>query len=433
MAQPLNIGLVGAGTVGGGVVKILAKQGRFFEHSLGLPLALKRIVDTNGAVFGKLPVGSSICSRDASDVLGDPSIQVVIELVGGTTFAKDLVLRAIAAKKHVVTANKALLALHGPEIFEAAEREGVSVYFEASVGGGIPVIKTARESLVTNDIASVRTIINGTCNYILTRMERDNMTFADALRRAQEKGFAEADPTMDVGGGDTGHKIAILASLLYGGYVPFEKVPIEGVTEITRRDIRYAHDLGYRIKLLGIINEDRGAGLDVRVHPTLLPLEHILASVSNEFNAVLIEGDAAGQILLYGRGAGEMPTASAVVADVIDLARNLRSGAPQRIPMGFYNRRNELRLMPIDDVVTRYYLRFTVVDRPKVLAAISSVLGDHGISIASVVQRESESNETVAVIMITHPARERDLRRAIAEIQKLEVVKEKAQVIRIES
>lgn len=432
MPEFLNIGLVGAGTVGGGVVKILAKQERFFREALGLPLALKRIVDINGAVFGKLPVGSAICSRDATDLLGDPSIQVVIELVGGTTFARELVLKAIAAKKHVVTANKALLALHGPEIFEAAEREGVSVYFEASVGGAIPVIKTARESLVTNDIASVRTIINGTCNYILTRMERDNMTFGDAVRLAQEKGFAEADPTMDVGGGDTGHKIAILASLFYGGYVPFQKIPIEGITEITRRDIRYAHDLGYRIKLLGIINEDKGAGLDVRVHPALLPLDHILASVANEFNAVLIEGDAAGQILLYGRGAGEMPTASAVVADVIDLARNLRSGAPQRIPMGFYNRQNELRLMPIDEVVTRYYLRFTVVDRPKVLAAIASVLGDHRISIASVVQRESESNETVAVIMITHPAREKDLRHAIVEIQKLEVVREKAQVIRIE-
>ncbi|MGQ9590244.1 MAG: homoserine dehydrogenase [Planctomycetota bacterium] len=428
----LKIGLVGAGTVGGGVVKILAKQSQFFANALGLPIAIQRIVDTNGAVFGKLPVGSAICSRDASEVLSDPSIQVVIELVGGTTFARDLVLGAIAAKKHVVTANKALLALYGPEIFEAAEREGVSVYFEASVGGGMPIIKTVRESLVTNDIASVRTIINGTCNYILTRMERENVTFADALRRAQEKGFAEADPAMDVGGGDTGHKIAILASLLYGGYVPFHKIPIEGVTEITRRDIRYAADLGYRIKLLGIINEDRGAGLDVRVHPTLLPLDHILASVSNEFNAVLIEGDAAGQILLYGRGAGEMPTASAVVADVVDLARNLRSGAPQRIPMGFYNRRNELRLLPVGDVVTRYFLRFTVVDRPKVLAAISSVLGDHGISIASVVQRESESNETVAVIMVTHPARERDLRAAVAQIQKLEVVKEKAQIIRIE-
>ena len=427
-----NVGLVGAGTVGGGVVKILAKQGPFFLKGLGLSIVLRRVVDKRKELFARLPVGSAVCSDNADDILNDPSIQIVVELVGGTTFAKDLVLRALSAGKHVVTANKALLALHGPEIFELAERNGVSVHFEGSVGGGMPAIKTIREAMVANDVRSVKTIINGTCNYILTRMERDGLAFDEALRQAQANGFAEADPTMDIGGGDTGHKLAIMASLLYGGYVPFEGIRIEGVTGITAQDIANARDLGYRIKLLGIIKTNTGAGLDVRVHPTMLREDHILASVSSEFNAVLIEGDAVGQILLYGKGAGEMPTASAVVSDLVDVSRNLRSGAPQRIPMGFYNHRNVIRLEPSDEVKTRYYLRFTVMERPKVLAPIAAALGDHAISIASVVQRERQSAETVSVVMITHPAREGNLQRAIADIQKLDVVKEKAKVIRIE-
>jgi homoserine dehydrogenase len=427
-----NVGLVGAGTVGGGVVKIFARQADFFSRGLGLSVALKRIVDKRAKRFEELPIGSATCSGEVEDILRDNDIQIVIELVGGTGFAKEFMLRALAAGKHVITANKALLALHGPEIFEAAEKNGVSVYFEASVGGGMPAIKTIREAMIANEIRSVKTIINGTCNYILTRMEKDNLSFEEALRRAQQNGFAEADPTMDIGGGDTGHKVAIMASLLYGGYVPFKKLRIEGLVGISAQDMAYAEGMGYRLKLLGIIKQSRNGGLDVRVHPAMLPRDHILASVSDEFNAVLLEGDSVGPILLYGKGAGEFPTASAVVGDVIDVVRNLKSGAPQRISMAYYNVHNEIKLQPFDEITTRYYLRFTVLDKPKVLAPLAAILGDHGISIASVLQRESRSEETVPVVMVTHPARERDLQAAVSEIQKLEVVKEKAQIIRIE-
>jgi homoserine dehydrogenase len=427
-----NVGLIGAGTVGGGVVKIIHHQEGFFTNGLGLSISLKRIVDKRKDRFAELPVGSAVCSQDPDDILKDDSIQIVIELVGGTTFAKDLVLAALAAGKHVVTANKALLAIHGPEIFETAEKNGVSVYFEAAVGGGMPAIKTIREAMIANDISSVKTIINGTCNYILTRMERDNHSFEDVLREAQKNGFAESDPTMDIEGGDTGHKVAIMASLLYGGYVPFEKLPIEGVSRITDQDIAYAKELGYRIKLLGIIKQTDGRGLDVRIHPAMLPLDHILASVANEFNAVLLEGDSVGQILLYGKGAGELPTASAVVSDVIDVVRNLESDTPLRISMGFYSRGNEIPLQALDEITTRYYLRFTVVERPKVLAPIAAILGDHGISIASVVQKERQSAETVSVVILTYPALDSNLQRAIAEIEDLDAVRKKTQVIRIE-
>jgi homoserine dehydrogenase len=429
----INIGLVGAGTIGGGVVKVLFKQRGFFRDKLGLPIRLSRIADVNTAALAKLPIGDALCSASADDILADGDIRIVIELVGGTTFAKSLVLRALAAGKHVITANKALLAEHGPEIFAAAEKNGVSVYFEASVGGGMPAIKTIREALIGNDIRSVRTIINGTCNYILTKMQDDGLPFEEALAQAQQSGFAEADPTLDVGGGDTGHKVAILASLLYGGYVSFDKLPIEGITAITADDIAYASDLGYRIKLLGIIKEAGADGLlDVRVHPAMLHVDHILASVANVYNAVLLEGDAVGQILLYGRGAGEMPTASAVVSDIIDVARNIVNGAPKRIPMDYYSRGREIALKPLADIVSRYYLRFTVVDKPKVLAPITAVLGDNNISIASVIQRERHAEDRVPVIILTHPALERSLQASIAKIETMDFITNKTQIIRIE-
>ncbi|MFP4416911.1 MAG: homoserine dehydrogenase [Chitinivibrionales bacterium] len=432
MAQ-CNIGLIGAGTVGGGVAKILHKQEFFFSSELGLTIKLKRIVDKQTSRFETLPVGDAICTDNADDIISDPDIHVVVELIGGTTIAKELVLKALSAKKHVVTANKALIAEHGPEIFEVAEKNGVSIYFEASVGGGMPTIKTIRESMVANDILSLKTIINGTCNYILTEMEVNRLTFDDALHLAQKNGFAEADPTLDIGGGDTGHKVAIMASLLYGGYVPYESLPIEGITSITADDIEYADELGYRIKLLGVIKSSGpGKPLDVRVHPAMLKKDHILASVSSEFNAVLLEGDAVGPILLYGKGAGELPTASAVVGDIVDVARNITGNTPVRIPMDFYVQSNQKKLRSTADVVLRYYLRFTVPDRPKILSQIASVLGDHGISIASLVQPES-SGDDVPVVMLTHAARERNLQKAIAEIEEMpDVVRDKTQIIRIE-
>lgn len=429
----VSIGLIGAGTVGGGVVKVLQKQKAYFEEKLGLPIKLARIADKMTSRFETLPVGDAICTADASDVLNDESIDVVIELIGGVTFARKVVLDALNHKKHVITANKALIAEYGPEIFECAEKNGVSLYFEAAVGGGMPVIKSIREGLVGNDILSIKTIINGTCNYILTRMSKENLAFDEVLKQAQANGYAETDPTLDVGGGDSGHKVAILASLISNGYVPYDKISIEGITTISPEDISFAHELGYTIKLLGVINKtENNSGLDVRVHPAMVKNDHILASVSDVFNAVLIDGDAVGRILLYGRGAGEMPTASAVVSDVVDVARNVLGKTAIRLPMDYYNHHNLVTISPVDDIVSRYYLRFTVVDEPGVLASIASFLGEQGISIASVIQKERQSDESVPVIILTHEAQEIGLKQALSIIEEMDYICAKTQMIRIE-
>ncbi|MDR3012450.1 MAG: homoserine dehydrogenase [Chitinispirillales bacterium] len=427
----INIGLLGAGTVGGGVVKALGKRAKYFKNELGLDLKLTRIVDKDADRFAALPVDDAICSGDAGDILNDDSISIVIELAGGTGFARTFVLDALARGKHVVTANKALIAEHGPEIFEAAVKAGVSVYFEASVGGGMPVIKAIREGLIGNDIFCIRTIINGTCNYILTRMTAEGLPFDDVLKQAQEKGYAEADPVLDVEGGDTGHKTAILASLACGGYVPYGKFPIEGITKIAKEDIEFAAELGYVIKLLGVI-KNATSGLDIRVHPAMLHKGHILASVSDVFNAVLLEGDAVGQILIYGRGAGEMPTASAVVSDIVDVARNIKSDSPIRIPMDYYRRDREIGIIPTGQGSGRYYLRFTVCDTPGVLASISSRLSDAGISVASVMQKEGAAEGSVPLIIITHSAPEHGVRKAIMEIEKEQYIRAETRLIRIE-
>ena len=427
----INIGLVGAGTVGGGVVKALNMRSAHFKKELGLDLRLARVVDKATQRFAELPVQGAICTDSVDDILNDDSIQVVVELAGGTGFARTLVLDALRRGKHVVTANKALIAEHGPEIFEAAAKAGVSVYFEASVGGGMPVIKAIREGLVGNDIYSIRTIINGTCNYILTRMSQEGLPFADVLKLAQELGYAEADPTLDVGGGDTGHKVAILASLASSGYVPYGAFSVEGITGIAKEDIEFAAEMGYVIKLLGVIRKS-DSGLDVRVHPAMLPSGHILASVNNVFNAVLLEGDAVGQILIYGRGAGELPTASAVVSDIVDVVRNISGNSPIRVPMDYYRACKRVDIVPIEQISSRYYLRFTVSDNPGVLASIASRLGDEGISIASVMQREGSGNDGVPVIFITHCAKEKGIRDAIAAIEKEKYVRAPTQTIRIE-
>ena len=430
--KEISIGLIGAGTVGGGVVKVLSKRIQSIREDLGLPLKLARISDKVTTRFEHLPVGDAICTSDAQDIINDESIDIVIELVGGTTFARKLVIDALQKKKHVITANKALIAEYGPEIFECAEKNGVSVFFEASVGGGMPVIKTIREGLIGNSIVSVKTIINGTCNYILTRMSMEGLPFETVLKQAQEKGYAETDPTLDVGGGDTGHKVAIMASLISNGYVPYESISKEGITTISREDIAFAKELGYTIKLLGIINRKPGdSTIDVRVHPAMLHTNHILASVSDVFNAVLLEGDAVGQILLYGKGAGELPTASAVVSDIIDVAKNIASGNNIRIPMSYYSSHRTVDVCPQDSVTSRYYLRFTVTDKPKVLASIASYLGEQGISIASVMQKEGYSDNSVPVIILTHSATEQGIRTAVSEIEKTKVTRDKTQIIRI--
>jgi homoserine dehydrogenase len=428
----VSIGLIGAGTVGGGVIKVLQKQKNYFEK-LGVPIKLSRIADKLTSRFETLPVGDALCTSDAYDVLNDESIDVVIELIGGVTFARTVVLEALNRKKHVITANKALIAEYGPEIFECAEKNGVSLYFEAAVGGGMPVIKSIREGLVGNNITSIKTIINGTCNYILTRMSKEHLSFEDVLKQAQLNGYAEADPTLDVGGGDSGHKVAILASLISNGYVPYEKISIEGITSISPEDISFADELGYTITLLGVINKpEDNSGLDVRVHPAMVKNDHILASVSDVFNAVLIDGDAVGRILLYGRGAGELPTASAVVSDIIDVARNIHGKTAIRLPMDYYNRNNVVPVNAIDDIVSRYYLRFSVVDEPGVLASIASFLGEQGISIASVIQKERHSDESVPVIILTHEAQEIGLKQALSVIEEMDYIRAKTQMIRIE-
>ncbi|MDR0331373.1 MAG: homoserine dehydrogenase [Chitinispirillales bacterium] len=427
----VNIGLVGVGTVGGGVVKALDMRMDYFRNELGLDMRLARVADKAAGRFAQLPVRDAACTADVNDILNDDSINVVVELAGGTGFARTLVLDALKRGKHVVTANKALIAEYGPEIFEAASKSGVSLYFEAAVGGGMPVIKAIREGLVGNSIYSIRTIINGTCNYILTRMAAEGQPFADVLKDAQEKGYAEADPALDVGGGDTGHKVAILASLVSGGYVPYGAFSVEGITGIAKEDIEFASELGYAIKLLGVIKKN-DAGLDVRVHPAMLPGSHILASVSDVFNAVLLEGDAVGQILIYGRGAGEMPTASAVVSDIVDAARNISGKCPIRVPMDYYRADKKVGVLPVEQVKSKYYLRFNVCDKPGVLASMTSRLGAEGISIASVMQKEGSGADSVPVIIITHSAVERGVRKAIGEIEKEQYVRAATQVIRIE-
>jgi homoserine dehydrogenase len=431
--KEILIGIVGAGTVGGGVIKILQQRLERIKNELGLPVRLARIADKDASRLSHLPVGDALCSADPQDILNDGAIQIVIELVGGTTFAKDLVLSAIDKGKHVITANKALLAEHGPRIFEASAKKGVSVHFEAAVGGGMPVIKTIREGLVGNEIFSVTTIINGTCNYILSKMCSEGVAFTNALKDAQKKGYAETDPTLDVSGVDTGHKVAIIASLVSGGYVPFSSISIEGITGISKEDITFARELGYTIKLLGIIKKNVSAGdLDVRVHPAMLHDDHILASVSNAYNAVLIEGDAVGRILLYGKGAGEMPSASAVVSDIVDVARNILGATPVRIPTRHYSASRSVPVKPIDSVTSRYYLHFTVLDRPGVLASITGYLGQEGISLASVMQKEGFPERGVPIVILTHESAEKNLRAALANIEKMDYIKHRTQVIRIE-
>ncbi len=429
----IRIGLIGAGTVGGGVVKVLANRIEAFKKELGLSIKLARVADKVSSRFNELPVQDAICTTEANDIINDPSIDIVIELIGGTTFAKTVVLDALNHKKHVITANKALIAEFGPQIFECAEKNNVSLYFEASVGGGMPVIKAIREGLVGNDIFSVKTIINGTCNYILSTMTSEGLPFEQVLKAAQEKGYAEADPALDISGGDSGHKVAILASLISNGYICYDRIHKEGITTIGAQDIAFAFELGYVIKLLGVIKKDKVAdGLDVRVHPAMLRKNHILASVSDAFNAVLIEGDAVGQILLYGKGAGEMPTASAVVSDVIDVARNISGKTPIRVPMGFYSSNHEVSVKTIDTITSRYYLRFTVEDRPGVLASITSDLSNQGISIASVIQKEWHSDNSVPVIILTHQASEKGINLALMKIEQSDYIRAKTQLIRIE-
>lgn len=429
----VQVGIIGCGTVGRGVVRLLVDRADMFSRRLGMPLRLKKVAEVDAARVQAMGLDKELFTSRDADILEDPQIDIVVEVIGGVDIARDLVLAAIDRGKHVVTANKALLALHGNEIFAAAAGAGVEVAFEASVCGGIPIILTLRQGLAANRIQELLGILNGTTNYILTQMSEHNLPYKQALAEAQVQGFAEADPTLDVEGVDAAHKLAILTALAYGARIDFDAVSVAGISQIEPLDLQFAREFGYTIKLLAITREDNDR-LEARVHPTLIPRDHMLAGVSGAMNAVYITGDAVGPLLLSGAGAGMMPTASAVVSDILDLTRNLAQGIKRRVPplgseAALASRRT---VKPLDEVVTNYYFRFAALDRPGVLSQISGVLGKYNISIAAVIQKGREVKGAVPIVMITHEAQEANVKLALAEIDHLSVVSPPAVVYRIE-
>jgi homoserine dehydrogenase len=429
----INVGLLGCGTVGTGVAKLLIENQALLRSRVGAVLKLKSIADIDTRRERGLDLAPGVMVPDARPVVDDPEIDIIVEMIGGEGIARELILKAIQNGKQVVTANKALLAIHGNTLFAAAAAGGVDLAFEASVGGCMPIIKTLRESLVANRIHAMTGILNGTCNYILTKITQDGSPFQEALAEAQKNGFAEADPTLDVGGFDTAHKLALLTALAYGMQINYEDIYIEGISKITPQDIGFAADFGYRVKLLAI-GKDRGSAVEARVHPTMIPEDNILSSVSGSLNAITVSADAVGDILLSGRGAGMLPTASAVLSDVVDIARNLVNGTTGRVPALSYQRDQirQVPLLPIEDLTTHYYFRFSALDRPGVLSKISGILGNHEISLKSVHQKGRKTNGAVPIVMLTHRAREADVKQALAEIAFLDVVSDRPVVIRIE-
>jgi homoserine dehydrogenase len=431
--REINIGLLGCGTVGTGVAKLLLEQRDLIASRLGAVLNLKRAADLDLCRDRGLRFPEGVLVADARRVVEEPGIDVIVEMIGGEGIARELIAKAIAHGRHVVTANKALIASHGNDLFQAAAENKVDLYFEASVGGCMPIVKALRESLVGNRITAMTGILNGTCNYILSKITDEGSTFADALAVAQKQGYAEADPTLDVEGFDTAHKIAILSALAYGTPINLKDVFIEGISHITPMDIEFAGQFGYRIKLLAI-SKHRGDAVEARVHPTMIPFANMLSNVNGTLNAITVTGDATGDIMLYGRGAGMMPTASAVVSDLVDLARNMLSGAAGRVPALAFQRERirEIPIMPIDRISAHYYFRFSALDRPGVLSTISGVLGSHGISIQSVHQKGRKTDGAVPVVMLSHRARESNVQQALREISALDVTAAKPVVIRIE-
>jgi len=431
MGKGVGVGLIGFGTVGTGVVKILTQKASLLEERLGVPLELVKVGDVDLERDRGVEVAPSLLTRDAGEVIHDPRVDIVIELVGGIEPAKSFIIQALRAGKPVVTANKALLAEEGEEILQALEETGQDLGFEASVAGGIPILKALREGLVANGINRIYGIINGTANYVLTMMEKEGLSFQEALAHAQARGYAEADPTLDISGMDAAHKAAILATMAYGRYFRAQEIHVEGIDRVDSKDILYAQELGYRVKLLAIIKG--GSRVELRVHPTMIPLGHSLAKVEGVYNAVYVEGDSVGSTMFYGRGAGEMPTASAVVADVVDIARDILRGVRRRVPPFAYPLLDRpVELKPMDEVTTRYYMRFTALDRPGVLSKISGILASKSISIESVIQKGRREEGTVPVVMMTHEARERDVQEALKEIDHLDVIGRKTVLIRVE-
>ena len=433
MRRDIHIGLIGFGTIGTGVIKLLQRHQSQIRARLGARLVLARVADIELRRDRGVRVDRKLLTSDAGELMNDPTIDVVMELMGGYEPARRFVLQAIRNGKSVVTANKALLAVHGAEIFAAAEQGGVDIGYEASVGGGIPIIRTLKEGLAGDRNRAIYGIVNGTSNYILSTMTQQGGEFAAVLGEAQKQGLAEADPTYDVDGIDAAHKLALLIQLAFGTAVRFADLPVEGIRHVSQRDIGFAREFGYVIKLLAIAKQD-GDQIEARVHPTMVPSKHLLADVNGAYNAIFVQGEALGATMYFGLGAGMMPTATAVLADLMEVARNLLNGSRGRIaPLGYpLAQQRRVPLKPMDDLISEYYLRFMVVDRPGVLAKISGILGRHQISIASVIQREREHGASVPIVIRTHEARERDLRRALQQIDRLAVVRAKSVVIRIE-
>jgi homoserine dehydrogenase len=430
--KDVRIALLGLGTVGAGVVKILETQRALLEERAGCGLRIAAIADTDltrpreGLDLARLPL-----TPDAGTVLDDPSVPIVIELVGGLEPARSFVMRALKAGKHVVTANKALLAHHGAELYEEARRRGVTLAFEAAVAGGIPLIRAVRDGLPANRILSTFGIVNGTCNYILSKMTDENLDFSVVLKEAQAQGYAEADPTFDIEGLDSAHKLQILVTLAFRTFVDLADIHTEGITRVTAQDIAYARELGYRIKLLAIAKAADG-GVEARVHPTMIPAGSPLAAVSGVFNAIFITGDNVGDLMFYGRGAGQLPTASAVWSDALEIARRIAHGIPT-LPLELpFVGGSPLPLRPMDDIRCCYYLRVMALDRPGVLSKVTGILGEHDISIASMIQKERGTAQAVPVVMMSHEARERDMRQALAAIDRLSVVSQATTMIRVE-
>ncbi len=431
--ESIQIGLIGLGTIGTGVAKTLIENRSLLEDRLGFSLNLKGIADLDIEKDRGVRIPPGLLTTDAWRLIDDPDIHIIIELIGGIDPARTFILNALERGKHVVTANKALLATHGRELFDAAQTCGRDLYYEAAVGGGIPIIKTLREALVANNYTFIYGILNGTCNYILTEMGEKGSSFEEALASAKDLGYAEADPTLDIEGIDAAHKLALVTSLAYGVAPDMKGVYVEGISRLDRMDVIFAKELGYKVKLLALAI-DRGDMVEARVHPTLVPVNYLLSKVDGVFNAFYVRGDVVDSTLFYGRGAGMMPTASAVVSDLADIGRNILSRTAGRIPHLGYRKGSSSpkRYMPIDDVVTNYYLRINALDRPGVLAKVAGILGEREISIVSVMQKGVVHGDFVPVVLLTHEAKESNVASAVKAISRLSEVSGTPVVIRVE-
>ncbi|MFH0733002.1 MAG: homoserine dehydrogenase [Candidatus Omnitrophota bacterium] len=428
--KKINVGLIGFGTVGCGVVEALKVKHAYIKTRYGVDISLAKICDKDLTSKRPVKVNSKLLTKNAAEIINNPGIDIVIELIGGTTAAKDIILSALRKKKHVVTANKALLSVAKKQLIQEAERNNVMLRFEASVCGGVPIIKALREGLAANRIDSIRGIVNGTCNYILSEMTEKNISFNEALKQAQQKGYAESDPSLDIEGNDSAHKLAILASMCFGIDVTPNQIYTEGIVDISADDIRFADNFGYAVKLLAIAKKEDNE-LALRVHPTLVAKRHPLASVSSNFNAVSIDADMVGETLFYGQGSGSKPTASAVISDIIDIARDINCKSPVKTHFIVYDKQVK-GIKPIKDFYCSYYIRFSAVDKPGVLAAIAKILANYKISIASVAQKARDKQHVVPIIMLTHMAKESSVAKALKKIDALKVIKKKSVVIRSE-